>query len=179
MATLGSTLFSVDKAFQLKTWILVAVSHNELFTDDTYEFSRGMKAVMGAVAELKHLKGKSAGKLAEGEDDTSLLKYLDQSVLDERLLAIVDAISTMRDKYRAGQPWCKGQIEQAFRAITDNRKFFSVALQTRIDEYFATYKQAQSVIGVCRLNDVLMPLTTARQKTDTFKRNAGWQQWAV
>ena len=114
MATLGSTLFSVDKAFQLKTWILVAVSHNELFTDDTYEFSRGMKAVMGAVAELKHLKGKSAGKLAEGEDDTSLLKYLDQSVLDERLLAIVDAMSTMRDKYRAGQPWCKGQIEQAF-----------------------------------------------------------------
>ncbi len=41
-------LFSVQEAFRIRSWVLRCVSHNDLFSDDTYVFSRSMKAFTAA-----------------------------------------------------------------------------------------------------------------------------------
>ena len=37
-------LLGEAESFQMTSWLLRCVSHNELFTDDTYVFARAMKA---------------------------------------------------------------------------------------------------------------------------------------
>ena len=69
----------------------------------------------------------------------------------------------MRERYRQGHPWCKGQLEVFFKLVTDNRSMFAPELQARIDEFYSTLKSKQSAIS----------------KGDTFTRNQGWKSWAV
>eukprot|EP00042_Codosiga_hollandica_P046885 m.499602 g.499602 ORF g.499602 m.499602 type:complete len:121 (-) comp57324_c0_seq12:2890-3252(-) len=87
----------------------------------------------------------------------------DSKDIVQRQKAVVSGLSAMREMYRMGYPWCKGQIEVFFKSVTDIRHLFREDLHASIDEYNSTLKQKAQHID----------------KGNTFNRMAVWKNWAV
>lgn len=83
--------------YQLDTWILRAVSHNELYTDDTYEFNKAAKAFTDALLEIE-LRGKKRIVEQAGTESDKPLRELEDvppELLEERKRVIVEILGTL------------------------------------------------------------------------------------
>jgi hypothetical protein len=89
--------FPKAQHFQLDTWILRSVTHNELYTDDSYEFNRATKEFTDAVLEAE-LRGKKRIIEQLGTEADNLLRDLEAvppEQLTERKRVIVEILGTI------------------------------------------------------------------------------------
>eukprot|EP00037_Helgoeca_nana_P033569 m.418479 g.418479 ORF g.418479 m.418479 type:complete len:342 (-) comp30963_c0_seq1:119-1144(-) len=125
--------FPKAQHFQLDTWILRSVTHNELYTDDSYEFNRATKEFTDAVLEAE-LRGKKRIIEQLGTEADNLLRDLEAvppEQLTERKRVIVEILGTIHKQ--AKLPWAISTCNSVFKHITDHRSIFEPDEQAIID----------------------------------------------
>lgn len=115
--------FPAEQHYQINTWIMRAVTHNEFFTDDTYQFNASAKIFTDALNEIEHNSKKQivelVGLTADGEEKT----VVEGELLSERKDAIIEVLMTLVGK--AKLPWAVSTVKAYFKTCVDRRPLFS------------------------------------------------------
>lgn len=123
--------FPSEQHYQLNTWIMRCVSHNELFTDDTYQFNTSAKVFTDALAEIEHNSKKQIVELAGMSADGEEKEVVAEELLTERKDAIIEVLVTL--VLKAKLPWAVSTVKAYFKAVVDRRPLFNDDQKERMD----------------------------------------------
>ena len=126
------TAFPPEQHYQLNTWIMRSVTHNDFFTDDTYQFNAASKAFTDALAEIERNSKKQIVELAGMTADGDAKAVVADELVAERKDAIIDVLMTLVAK--AKLPWAVSTVKAYFKAVVDRRPLFNEEQKAKMDD---------------------------------------------
>lgn len=118
-------LFDLDKLFTLKTWYLLAYIRSQLYTDDSFQFTKNIKFLIECIEEFV---------ISENEKTSDVLIPENEYRINTILLCLESAY----DKYT--WQWAKQHIELAFNCITKKRHILTSDVRERLDKMANTFE---------------------------------------
>ncbi|ETV94723.1 hypothetical protein, variant [Aphanomyces invadans] len=101
----------------IDNWVLNAVVHNDLFTDDSFMFAKAAKQVAGHITDRR-------------DEAVSMDNLADVAALDRALLPCLRSLMA-----RHGVAWAKTSVEMVMALCTARRLTFSEVDRKHIDEW--------------------------------------------
>jgi len=126
------TAFPPEQHYQLNTWIMRSVTHNNFFTDDTYQFNASSRVFTDALAEMEQNSKKQIIELAGMTADGDAKVEIAPELVAERKDVMIEVLMTLVAK--AKLPWAVSTVKAYFKAVVDRRPLFNEEQKEKMNE---------------------------------------------